>query len=268
MEKRVSSFGTLKTCFCLTALGFPRTFAGEEGGTLHSPELVWECSFSIDCKCGDLQNPNTSWAEFGPGKDLKTKYSDILVDSNVARLEFWNDICAQYSARQLTFPSDRLPALSSVAKRIDYPGMCRAYLAGIREDSLSHGLFWWSEFTNPKFYPLGAKTRRRDKNHQIPTWSWLSIEGRVSTWGMSQACFIVVEILIVHYIPAKDGDDYGPCGEGIITLSSSGVPTEVVEAKLPDGPSNMPTRKFSLWGAKNYTISILTRILSNTQHKT
>jgi len=231
-------------------------------------ELVWECSFSIDCKCGDLQNPNTSWAEFGPGKDLKTKYSDILVDSNVARLEFWNDICAQYSARQLTFPSDRLPALSSVAKRIDYPGMCRAYLAGIREDSLSHGLFWWSEFTNPKFYPLGAKTRRRDKNHQIPTWSWLSIEGRVSTWGMSQACFIVVEILIVHYIPAMDGDDYGPCGEGIITLSSSGVPTEVVEAKLPDGPSNMPTRKFSLWGAKNYTISILTRILSNTQHKT
>jgi len=35
-------------------------------------ELVWECSFSIDCECGDLQNPNTSWAEFGPGKDLKT----------------------------------------------------------------------------------------------------------------------------------------------------------------------------------------------------
>jgi hypothetical protein len=85
---------------------------------------------------------------------------------------------------------------------------------------------------------------------------------------MSQACLIVVEILIVHYIPAMDGDDYRPCGEGIITLRSSGVPTELVEAKLPDGPSNMLTRKFSLWGAKNHTISILTRILSNTQHKT
>jgi hypothetical protein len=181
-------------------------------------ELVWECSCSIDCECGDLQNPNTSWAEFKPGKNLKTKYSDVLVDSNMARLKFWHDICAQYSARQLMFPSDRLPALSSVARRIDFPGMGGAYLAGIWRDSLPHGLFWWSEFTNPKLYPLGAKTHRRDKSHKIPTWSWLSIEGRVSTWGISQACLIVVEILNVHYIRAMDGDDYGPCGEGIITL--------------------------------------------------
>jgi hypothetical protein len=77
---------------------------------------------------------------------------------------------------------------------------------------------------------------------------------------MSQACSIVVEILIVHYIPAMDGDDYGPCREGIITLRSPGVSIEVVEAKLPHGPST--------WGTKNHTISILTRILSNTQHKT
>jgi hypothetical protein len=95
-------------------------------------ELVWECSCSIDCECGDLQNPNTSWAEFKPGKNLKTKYSDVLVDSNMARLKFWHDICAQYSARQLMFPRDRLPALSSVARRIDFPGMGGAYLAGIR----------------------------------------------------------------------------------------------------------------------------------------
>lgn len=204
-------------------------------------ELVWECSTCIDCECGDLRNPNTAWPEFGIGKNMKTRYGEVVTDSNIARLEFWHVICAQYSARKLTYPTDRLPALSSVAKRIDMPDVLGRYLAGIWECNLPKGLFWWSEFTNSALHPPAIKTHWRDKTHQIPTWSWLSIEGRVSTWGMIEACLIVVRVVVISYTVSSN-DDYGTCEEGIITLEGVGVPIEVVDAKRSGGPSDKEVR--------------------------
>jgi Heterokaryon incompatibility protein (HET) len=122
-------------------------------------ELVWECRTCIDCECGDLSNPRTSWREFGIGKNLKTEYGEITRwGSDMDRIKLWHDLCAQYSSRKITKMTDRLPALSSSAKAMDMPPFLGRYLAGIWECTLPNGLLWWSEYTNSKLYPSGSKT--------------------------------------------------------------------------------------------------------------
>lgn len=203
-------------------------------------ELVWECYSSIECECGDLQNPQTSWPEFGIGKNLKTKYGEVVRwGSDTDRVEFWHDICAQYSARQITYVSDRLPALSSIARQIDMPESLGKYLAGIWECTLPGGLLWWSEYTNPSLHPAGTKTHWRVRPSRVPTWSWLSIEGRVSTWGRSWSSLVC--ILHIRYIRSGN-DTYGPCVEGAISVLGQVVTVEVVNAKRGDGPSNKEIR--------------------------
>lgn len=162
-------------------------------------ELVWECWSYIGCECGDLQNPQTGWPEFdGGGKNLKTKYGEVARWGNDNdRLKLWHNICAQYNARQLTYPTDRLPALASIAKRMHKQELLGDYLAGIWEYTLPKGLFWWSDTTHLTPCSSRNATHWRDKTHNIPTWSWLSIEGRVCTWGRIHTSLI--DILNVSY---------------------------------------------------------------------
>jgi hypothetical protein len=56
-------------------------------------------------------------------------------------ITFWYNICAQYSARQLTSPTDWFPALTSIAKRMHKGELLGDYLAGLWEYILPNGLF-------------------------------------------------------------------------------------------------------------------------------
>lgn len=201
-------------------------------------ELVWECWSYIGCECGDLQNPQTSWPQFaGGGKNLKTEFGKVARwGSDNDRMDFWHNICAQYSARQLTYASDRLPALASIAKRMHKQELHGDYLAGIWECTLPKGLFWWSDTTHLTPCSWGNATHWRDKTHKIPTWSWLSIDGRVCTWGNIHTSLI--DILDVSYTVRSNNDIYGPCEQGTITAESHCVPIKLVDAKRPDGSSN------------------------------
>ena len=179
-------------------------------------ELVWECWSHIECECGDLQKPQTSWPEFGGGKNLKTEYGEIARwGADNARIKFWHVICAQYSARQLTYATDRLPALASIAKRMHEQELLGNYLAGIWERTLPTGLFWWSDTTRLTTSSSENATHWRDKTHNIPTWSWLSIEGRVCTWGKIHTSLI--DIRNMSYTVGSN-DQYGPCEQGMITV--------------------------------------------------
>jgi hypothetical protein len=204
-------------------------------------ELVWECRTCIDCECGDLSNPRTSWPEFGIGKNLKTKYADVTRwGSDMDRINFWHVLCAQYSSRKITKTTDRLPALSSSAKAMDMPPYLGRYLAGIWECTLPNGLLWWSEYTNSKLYPSGSKTHWRKRPCPAPTWTWLSIEGRVSTWGMYGLS--LVTILDVSYQVIND--PYSSCQGGTIVVRGVAVPVEIVDAKRTDGPSSKEVRLY------------------------
>ncbi|KAJ4377204.1 hypothetical protein N0V83_000027 [Neocucurbitaria cava] len=85
----------------------------------------------------------------------------------------WYSVVEQYSTRELTFESDKLPALAGIASRV------RAithdqYLAGHWRRELERSLFWHME-TEPN-----TGTPARVKKYRAPSWSWASVNGLTS----------------------------------------------------------------------------------------
>jgi len=75
----------------------------------------------------------------------------------------WKGICCQYFRTRLTYPADRLPALSGIANMFQRRLREERYLAGLWSGSLAHELLW--SMSGPKERPL---------HYLAPSWSWAS----------------------------------------------------------------------------------------------
>ncbi|KAL8306273.1 hypothetical protein RB597_003179 [Gaeumannomyces tritici] len=84
----------------------------------------------------------------------------------------WADLIQEYSALQLTYEKDRLPALAGIADIVSrfVPGQ---FLSGIWEANLSSGLLW-----QPAEYPA-----KLSGIASVPSWSWASVIGPIMAGG-------------------------------------------------------------------------------------
>lgn len=80
----------------------------------------------------------------------------------------WEEIVRIYSQANLTYNSDRLPALAGIAQR-QHEVTGDLYLAGLWRNSLIQQLLWgclsWSTKPRPEW--------------RAPTWSWASVDGQI-----------------------------------------------------------------------------------------
>ncbi|KAF2177851.1 HET-domain-containing protein, partial [Zopfia rhizophila CBS 207.26] len=88
--------------------------------------------------------------------------------AGMASLESWRSIVRDYTRRFLTYPSDKLPAISGVAAEYDkiFDG---TYLAGLWQFALVSELMWSSnrsDITRPAL-------------QRAPSWSWASVDGEI-----------------------------------------------------------------------------------------
>lgn len=90
--------------------------------------------------------------------------------------EAWRRAVEDYSSRNFTKDSDKLPALAGLAATIHDRKLknCR-YLAGIWEDDILRGLAWV-----PRRYDYEEKSFGRYRDYIAPTWSWASVTGPVA----------------------------------------------------------------------------------------
>ncbi len=94
-------------------------------------------------------------------------YKGIRDDNRNSR--HWMDIVQQFTKRNLTKDSDKLPALSGIAK-VWAQTSKDPYLAGLWRSHLPLGLLWTSAqpFMQEKF-----------RAYRAPSWSWASLIGQV-----------------------------------------------------------------------------------------
>ncbi|PMD51473.1 HET-domain-containing protein [Hyaloscypha bicolor E] len=127
-------------------------------------EIVWECGSAIRCECLRLDD------EAGATSDrwdlTKSLQNEILVE----RFDGWRRMLGSYLLRRLTYPTDRLPALSGLAKRMQSTGGGQ-YLAGLWRDDIFHELLWHG--TPPMAF-------RTDSKYRGPSWSWASSDEIIS----------------------------------------------------------------------------------------
>ncbi|KAF2492606.1 HET-domain-containing protein, partial [Lophium mytilinum] len=74
----------------------------------------------------------------------------------------WYKIVENFMNRNLTFPEDRFPAISGIAREVcDHTGY--TYKAGLWEEDILTGLLWWA-------YGDGVPSTQ----YRAPSWSWAS----------------------------------------------------------------------------------------------
>ena len=134
-------------------------------------ELVWECRRGIRCECQSHDDPPTTiglpeeaFLE-GEGAVGNSRSTDPrIVDPLLA----WQGGLGNYTRRRITYLSDKLPALSGMAKVVQQRTGW-SYLAGLWREKLLNDLQWDVldyEFSNKRSLDV----------YRAPTFSWASLE--------------------------------------------------------------------------------------------
>jgi hypothetical protein len=158
-----------------------------------SDQLYWECQKGIECQDGlvtwDVPNHSRNrsvmhldWRDrdVTPGQEAGGQGKDNIVDN------WYRDISEDYSGRSLGRATDKLPAISALARDIaSY--IHDGYVAGHWLHSLDTSLSWTRE--NQEAGTVGGFGRIGDAlkslDNGCPSWSWASRQGQVwwSGWA-------------------------------------------------------------------------------------
>ncbi|KAI0480679.1 heterokaryon incompatibility protein-domain-containing protein [Xylariaceae sp. FL0804] len=149
-------------------------------------ELRWECNVTTDCQCGGI----TVVARFKPDFHLALLLGGGGGGGETAGVPVpplplpfaWMRVAERYSQLELSYASDRLPALSGVAQRVvqvlaqqqkqqQGQGGGR-YLAGLWEQHLAHQLPW--RLRDKQRRPAAAGS---EYGYRAPSWSWAAVFG-------------------------------------------------------------------------------------------
>ncbi|KAH7348126.1 heterokaryon incompatibility protein-domain-containing protein [Pyrenochaeta sp. MPI-SDFR-AT-0127] len=120
-------------------------FAGEE--------LFWECQTRTRCECSSLDEVASASDSFRTVWATERRPEKLF--------EVWHKIIQLYSPLHITYQSDRLPAISGLAKYLQSRG-CGEYVAGIWVQNIFVDLMW-SNF---------GRTSRPEE-WRAPSWSWI-----------------------------------------------------------------------------------------------
>ncbi|EPE29788.1 hypothetical protein GLAREA_00948 [Glarea lozoyensis ATCC 20868] len=128
-------------------------------------EVLWECFEEKNCECGF-----STWY-FGDVVDKSGFYDKCLqpAQEDYMLQNMWRQLVMEYSALNLSFPADKLPALSALANTI-FDRRGGGYAAGLWIDTLVLDLCW--SVTN-------TYETKCDFPWRAPTWSWASIDSPI-----------------------------------------------------------------------------------------
>ena len=195
-------------------------------------ELIWECNSALCCECSYLQPGDaffksayakaTTTSETKPLLPLdenSTTVPGLITLSQISDVRaHWEELVQRYSKRRLTFSSDKLPALSGIAKQLQ-PLLGPGYFAGLWEQDLLHGLFWEVQ---------SRVSPRRTAEYTAPTWSWASVNGQVFYAGKIDFSKPHAQIIATHCLPSGQ-DPTGQVARGAsITICAELVAVQLV----------------------------------------
>lgn len=158
----------------------PRTWVYQERSLslrtlhLHSSEAVWICNEMQRCECAAFNANPMPGDELSELSTTKAQIAKLAQTNDVKAMHgLWRTVVEDISILDLTFESDRLPALSGLASKFsEYFPKNERYLAGLWEGDLLRDLLWKSTGRQQ----TGGPTRVRIPG--TPSWSWASL-----AWG-------------------------------------------------------------------------------------
>jgi hypothetical protein len=155
-------------------------------------QLYWECCEATLRQDGRLDDD--ALYRFGNFPNLKVALGLSAIPSSTYKVDsrfhsWWALLVEEYTRRSLTFASDKLPAISGVAKAYENVTM-KSYVAGIWREELPQALAWFKRSRDPV-----------EVSELQPSWSWAKMSGKLnfaSVWPreLEEAACSVVDIRI------------------------------------------------------------------------
>ncbi|RFN50619.1 het-domain-containing protein [Fusarium flagelliforme] len=188
-------------------------------------EMIWECVECLRCECMEVEadkSEATLWTEFSMVRNSRiTGPTRESVQTVNMLYEQWRKLIGFYGRLILTKDSDRLPALSGLAKLCQSQGAGK-YLAGLWENDLLKSLVWhihtdepvkrWDVYMAPSWSPFSVGyIKRWDGLIEAGCW-YCYDEVYHERWGEPQA-----KILEAHCDPAGM-DPTGAVKDGFLVL--------------------------------------------------
>lgn len=125
----------------------------------------------------------------------KSKSTELAIEQQLKLHKCWFELVAMYTSAKLTWPSDRLIAISGIAQGVQDDQNVPEYLAGLWRRHLPFDLLWCLE-DSPEERPL---------ERRAPSWSWGVVDGAVGErllssvvaddgkWTVAEVCDLEVE---------------------------------------------------------------------------
>ncbi|KAK7224358.1 hypothetical protein V2G26_012361 [Clonostachys chloroleuca] len=150
---------------------------------LLSSRLLYFGSFQMYFECGRASWFESTFQSRNPSRysnqdmSLKKSLNDHVGESDIL-LEDWHEFVTRYSLCALTKPTDKLPAISSIAQSLDPLGQ-QSYYAGIWGSHLPKSLLWFvSDDTEDQAQQPDNKPANTTA-YMAPSWSWASTKAHV-----------------------------------------------------------------------------------------
>jgi hypothetical protein len=134
-------------------------------------DMVFECNYHTVAEGGWFTND-----AFNPAKNASIK-----------RQNLWNDVIEHFSQTDITYDTDRLPALSGIAKTFLQQQTGDEYIAGLWKNNLAAGLLWQTS----------GQIAKRPSTYIAPTWSWASMNCAV--WGPERPFQTKMKVTVLDF---------------------------------------------------------------------
>jgi Heterokaryon incompatibility protein (HET) len=166
-------------------------------------ELFWECREKSLCESFPIEVPPPELFSLGDSSSMRrfelSEGSSRLYDPHFplseALYEVWDDIIKKYSGCQLTYPTDRLHAISGVSRHLK-PIMNDQHIVGMWFKYLTAELAWWI-YPHRERFIFGE-----EPPYFAPSFSWASVKGQINSLGP----FLIGFLVNVECIPLPSWD--------------------------------------------------------------
>jgi hypothetical protein len=170
-------------------------------------ELLFECKTSYRCECMPDRKSYPTTPSLIPRAVSSRRKNAVY--------EAWQHIVVKYSMRDLTVPSDKLPAISGIASKIR-KATHSEYLAGLWRNHLASDLLWSA--SPPK--PCNTNCFALEK-WRAPSFSWASLDTAIKYTELDdeeRESFVSLVALLASKATPKGLNPLGTLLDAFITL--------------------------------------------------
>ncbi|CCT73861.1 related to tol protein [Fusarium fujikuroi IMI 58289] len=159
IDKTFDELFNIETRWSQRAWTFQEAMLSVRKLTFCGSQLYYSCPDRATCEAGSPEDPG----------HLETGLTHFPSDAR-GRFQSWYEIVTKYAALDLCYETDRLPAISGIARMMGYGP--EDYLAGIFKQFLAFGLCWRRGSSISSMQTTRSAVINLHQISTVPSWSW------------------------------------------------------------------------------------------------